>query len=144
MARTPKPLSEARDNLAASVPLIKNRYMAGVDRADWEAGAGSDAAEANYAAGVQEALASKSRQAGVRKAGNARWKDRALTKGANAIAAGVTAGLPAYQENFGPIYDAILSTVARLPARTRDIGENIANRVAPVALAAREASKRRR
>lgn len=144
MARTPKTLAEARQNLEQSIPTIRGRYVEGVGRADWESGASSDASEENYSAGVAEAVATKSRQLGVRRAGNAKWRSGAEGKGAAAIEAGVRRGLDAYASNFGPVYDAMVAAAARLPARTRDIATNVANRVTPVAMAAHEAARRQR
>ena len=139
-ARVPKPVSEARANLETSIATIPKRYRDGVERADWETGAASDQAESNFAEGVSEAVATKSRQSGVRKAGNQKWMDAAITKGAAVIGERVRGSLDAYERNFGQVYDQVLRTVATLPPRTRDSMANIDQRVKPVVQAFKDAA----
>ena len=55
MARQPKPLSEARANLEASIPSIPGRYEQGIMRGDWVTGAASESSEANFAQAMQRA-----------------------------------------------------------------------------------------
>ena len=137
MSRTPKPVSEARANLEQSIPNIQGRYEAGVSRGDWESGAGSDQAELNYADGVNEAVSAKTRQRRVREVGNQTWQESSLAKGAPVIAQRMRGSLDKYERNFGQVYQAVLPTIQRLPARTRNVANNVQNRVLPVAEAFR-------
>tara|TARA_Y100000310_G_scaffold179216_1_gene179181 strand:+ start:462 stop:890 length:429 start_codon:yes stop_codon:yes gene_type:complete len=132
MARVPRTAAEARANLQASLTTIQARYEQGVRVADWEEAASSDEAEANYAAGVQEAVSLRSRQARIREVGNAHWRSRAEGKGAAALANGIRESLGKYEQNFGRVLQAIQGTLQSLPPRTRDWRTNIETRQVPV------------
>lgn len=136
MARNPKPIETARANLEASIPLIPGRYQEGVSRAEWAKYAGSDQAETNFGQRMQQVISSKSRQAGVRRAGDQAWKTGALDKGVSRIGSGVQSGLDKYARNFGTVYAAITRTVQSLPARGIDPMANIDKRLKPVVQAA--------
>ena len=139
MPRAMRSIGQARQNLEQSIPVIRGRYEEGVRDADWESGAGSDQAESNYADGVSEAVGAKRRQMRVREVGNAHYQNRALTKGAPAIAEGVRRGLDNYERNFGAVLREVAPVIQGLPPRTRDVNSNIDSRVKPVANAFRDA-----
>ena len=126
-----KPQSEITKNFIEGASRAPAKYKAGVQRADWATNAGSEAAEANYAAGVAEAAAKKSRQAGVQKVGNADWQRAAADKGAARIGPGMSASAGKQAANWGP-YRSFLEGLS-LPDRTRNATENIQNRGIPVA-----------
>lgn len=90
-------------------------YVAGVQnpRRPWAAAA--VAGEANYAAGVTQALANKSRSAGIQKAGDAKWLEMAVSKGPARFGPGVDAGAKYYESNLGPIQAKVAATT--LPPR---------------------------
>tara|TARA_Y100000310_G_scaffold335926_1_gene419174 strand:- start:4005 stop:4439 length:435 start_codon:yes stop_codon:yes gene_type:complete len=132
MSRVPKPLSEARTNLEQSIPNIQGRYEAGVNRADWVGAASSDQAETNYSQGVAEAVRTKSRAAGVRRAGNQGWLDGAVNKGALVIGQRIQDSLDKWETNFGRVYQHVERLVPTLPAKTRDANSNIDRRLKPV------------
>lgn len=71
----------------------------------WETAAA--AGEANYKAGVTEAAARGAFGLGVKKAGNAKWRENALKKGPGRFSEGVAVGQQAYAQNVGPYLDAI-------------------------------------
>ena len=73
------------------------------------------ASEALYEAGVQAAIQRKSFGKGVKKAGNAKWQNNALTKGPGRWIAGIGASEAAYKTGFAP-YRAVIEGVT-LPAR---------------------------
>jgi len=129
---TVKSKEEARANFEAAVAYIPSRYAAGVKRADWATPAGSDAAEANYAAGVSDAISKKRRQSEVRKVSNSDWQTAAATKGAPIIGERIRQALGKWAAEWGPKYDAVVSKVGTLPARTTDFRANINNRLVPV------------
>jgi len=129
---TVKSKEEARANFEAAVAYIPSRYAAGVKRADWATPAGSDAAEANYAAGVSDAVAKKRRQSEVRKVSNSDWQSAAVAKGAPIIGERIRQALGKWASEWGPKYDAVVSKVGTLPARTTDFRANINNRLVPV------------
>lgn len=138
----PRTIQQAVANLEASIPVIQSRYEQGIEQADWQTAASSQAAERNYAAGVQAAVAAGSRAAGVRRVGNQAWRDRAMNIGAQRISEGVRSGLQRYQENFSPVLDAINNAVRQLPARSTDPVQNVTQRVVPVVRAAHAARRR--
>ena len=136
-------IQQAASNLQASVSLIPARYRQGVEGADWATSAGSESAEQLYATKVQEAIAQKRRQRGVQRVGNEAWRAAALNNGAPIIGSRITASIGKYQTNFGPVLDAMTRAASSLKPKTGDLATDIANRVTPVAQAARNASPKR-
>lgn len=126
-----KTRAEAKANLDAAIAYIPARYTAGVEKADWLNPAKSEAAEANYASGVQKAVTKKSRQAGIAKVTNEEWKGGCKTKGAPIIGERIRGALGKYDANFGPMLEAVNSSVDALPSRTTDYMANINSRLVP-------------
>lgn len=127
-----KTKEEARANFEASLSYIPARYQAGIHKADWAGPAGSDQAESNYAAGVQDAVAKKRRQTKVREISNTTWQTAAINKGAPIIGERIRGALDKWAGNWGPIYDGVLAKVTSLPPKTTDFRANINNRLVPV------------
>jgi len=127
-----KTKEEARANFEAAIAYIPARYSAGVSKADWLTAAKSDQAEKNYAAGVQQAIANKTRQKAISALTNDDWKNAALNKGAPVIGERIRAALGTWAANWGPMYDQVASKVATLPAKTPDWRANINNRLVPI------------
>ena len=132
MARQPKPLSEARANLEASIPSIPGRYEQGIMRGDWVTGAASESSEANFAQAMQRAIQSKSRQAGVRRAGNESWQQGSINKGAPIIGQRIQDALSKWEQNFERPYSAVIRQLTQLPPRTLDANQNIDRRLKPI------------
>lgn len=124
-----KTKEEARANLEASVAYIPDRYKIGVGRADWATKASSDQAEKNFADAMAKAIAAKTRQAKVRLVTNAEWQRLAVEKGGAVIGERIRAAIGKQSEKWGPIYDRVISDVARLTPRTLDFRANVTNRV---------------
>jgi len=124
-----KTKEEAKANLEASVTYIPERYKVGVGRADWATPAGSDMAEKNFADKMARVIANKTRQIAIKKVSNAVWQTLAAEKGGAVIGERIRAAIPKQVEKWGPIYDRVVSDIARLPARTIDFRTNITNRV---------------
>jgi hypothetical protein len=82
-------------------------------RASWQAQ--TVAAAPAQAAGVQQAIAEKRFEKGVAAAGDAKWKEKTATKGADRFASGVQAGESDYQKGFAPYAQVIENTA--LPPR---------------------------
>ncbi|NVM24161.1 MAG: hypothetical protein HWN68_20575 [Desulfobacterales bacterium] len=135
-----KTKEEARANLETSLTYVQDRYRKGVEKADWQSKAASDAAEKNYADGVGKAVANKTRQAGVKKVSNADWQSLASEKGGAVIADRMRGALDKQAANWSPIYDAVASAVDRLPARGIDFRANITARLLPVVEAEKRAA----
>ena len=126
-----KPQAEITKNFIDGASRAPVRYKAGVQRADWSGPAGSEAAEANFAAGIADAVARKTRQAGVAKVGNADWQRAAADKGAARIGPGMSGASGKQAANWAP-YRSFLEGLS-LPDKTRNATENITNRSIPVA-----------
>jgi hypothetical protein len=132
LARIPRSIDEARANLEASISVIPERYRTAVERAEFVKYAASDAAEKNWADKVSMAIQAKSRQAGVRRAGDAAWKAGALNKGVARIGEGLRQGLDKWHQNFSKPYAAVVSVVQGLPPKGIDPIANIDARAKPV------------
>lgn len=137
---TPRTKEQARANLESAAPSIGPRYAQGVQTADWAGPAGSDAAEANFAANMQKAIAAKKRQAGVKSVSNQDWRSAAVNKGAAIIGQRVTEAIPKWISTWGPIYDQVVATVQSLPPKGVDFRQNINNRLVKTVEAWKKAS----
>ena len=126
-----KPQSEITKNFVDGASRAPAKYKLGVNRADWQGPASSEEAESNYAAGVQDAVARKTRQAGIQNVSNADWQRAASDKGAARIGPGMSAAAGKQAANWSP-YRSFLEGLS-LPDRTRNATENITNRSIPVA-----------
>lgn len=124
-----KTLQQARANFESSASVVPQRYKDGVARADWQGPASSDQAEANFAAGVQDAISNKTRQAKIRGMTNQDWQNNAISKGGTIIGARMKDAAPKYERNFAPIHQAVEAAVGTLPPRTIDPMTNIDNRL---------------
>ena len=137
-----KDISIAKANLDASTSFIPERYAQGVQGADWKTNAGSDQAEKNYAAGVNQAVAEKSRMKGISKVSNEEWKNHSMNEGKQRIASGIKANLDKYEKNFGPVLNAVNAVAKSLPPRTTDAMQNIDARLKKIVQTAINASKK--
>ncbi len=135
-----KSRSEAKQNLEASITYIPDRYKQGVMKADWLTPAKSDSAERNYADGVSKAVSSKTRQKEISKLSNEDWKNGAVNKGAPIIGERIRGALGKYDNNFGPMLEAVNSAADALPSRTTDFMANINNRLVPIVRKFKEVS----
>jgi len=124
-----KTKEEARTNLEQSLTYVGDRYKTGVARADWATAASSDQAEKNFADSMSKAISAKRRQLAVKQVSNSEWQSRAVEKGGAVIAERMRGSLDKQSQKWSPIYDRVVSDLARLPARTVDFRTNITNRV---------------
>lgn len=140
MAR--KTIAQAVENLraVASTQIIGQRYIAGVQGADWQGPASSPQTAQNWANGVQQAISDGRYASGIQRVSNADWRTAAEQKGGPVIAQRVLGAVQKYQQNFGPILSAMNNAAGGLPARTTSPSQNIQNRMVPVVRAAVEAS----
>lgn len=90
-------------------------YTEGIQnpRKDWAAE--TVAAEDNYNAGVQAAMARNAFGRGVADAGTAKWKKNALEKGVTRWSGGIALAKDAYVKGFAP-YRTVIENIT-LPAR---------------------------
>ena len=139
MARA-KTLEQTVENLRQSTALIGQRYTTGINNAQWQAAAASDQAEQNYGTGVQQAISSGARRAGIMRVSDAEWRSAAISKGAAVIGARITDALPKYRERFAPILQALTAASEALPPRTTSATQNVTNRLLPIIAAAQTAA----
>jgi len=110
----------------ATAKFIRNSGSAGPSyeegvknpRANWQERAA--ASEANYRDAVTQAAGQGRYGRGVRKAGNAKWQNKAVQLGVGRFGPGVAAAGPDWTAGFAP-YHAAISAVQLAPRRpTRD------------------------
>lgn len=135
-----KTIAEAKKHLGESVALIPARYKEATSKAEWATKASSTEAEANYGAGVAEAVAAGSRVKGIEKVGDTKYRKGCVDKGAPVIGTRITAALEDYGREFSPILSAMNAAEEAAPARTRDFRTNVNNRLIPVVEAAKRAA----
>jgi len=102
-----KSLTAIRDKWQRVTPGRTEDYKIGIEhpKRDWEEE--TLAAKDNYKAGVDAAHAKGLFEKGVRQAGSAKWKDKALKKGPGRFAEGVYIAGDDYAKGFAPYRDAI-------------------------------------
>lgn len=102
-----KSLSAIADKWTRVTPGRTEDYKLGIQnpRRDWaeEAEAGKD----NWKAGIDAAAGKDLFAKGIRKAGTAKWREKALKKGPGRFAEGVYLAGPDYEKGFAPYRDAI-------------------------------------
>lgn len=85
-------------------------YRSGVESTPKSWSAAASAAEANYKAGVIEAANAGRFGAGVKRVGDAKWKNNAAAKGPGRYSEGVTVGAPDFASGIAPVLDTIART----------------------------------
>ena len=134
-------ITQSANNYKASIVLVPERYRQGVQGADWASAVKDPATQARWGEGVQRAVSEGKYASGVAGVSNEEWKRMALEKGANSIAAGMTAGAEKYTRKFAPILQAMQAAAASLPARSTDANANIDARLKPIVAAAQAAAR---
>lgn len=135
-----KPIESSADKWQRRAQVAGPDYESGIDnpRRAWAAAASG--AAANYRAGVTAAAQQGRFEAGVRAAGDERWRNNAKAKGPSRFAEGVTLAVGEWQRGFGPYQQAISSLT--LPARGPVGSPANLQRVASVAQALRAIRER--
>ena len=134
-----KGIEATRRNYEAAIGLVPARYKAGVE-GNTDQNEKAQAAEALYAAKVQEAIASKARVRGLQKSSTAAWKAAAINKGAARIATGMTEGLPKFASGMGEVLTTIEGV--SIAERTADPMANVDGRVKPIVKALHDMKRR--
>jgi len=108
-------------------------YQEGIEnpRRSWKAGA--QAANANFKAAVQAAVANDSFKKGVDRSSDQAWADGAINKGVSRYGAGTALAEGKYEQGFAPFAQVIMST--NLPDRKPKGDPANINRVATMAKA---------
>src|SRR5487761_2635023 len=134
-----KTAEEAKANFTNAIGYIPARYVAGVQKANWLDPAKSDAAERNFADGVNKAIAAKTRQKKIAALSNDDWKNAAINKGQNIIGERIRNSMDKWSANWNPMYQKVQTTVASLAPSSTDFMANINNRLVPTVKAWKQA-----
>lgn len=131
----PKVKANFAGKWARVTPQRTEDYKQGIQnpRQSWQQA--TLAAEANQAAGVQQAITEKRFAKGVQKAGDSAWQQGALNKGTTRFGEGVQLAQEKYQSGFAPYAQVIESTT--LPPRFAKGDPRNVERVRAMALALR-------
>jgi uncharacterized membrane protein len=129
----PVSVSEARARLEAALTYLPSRYSDAVSKAKWKDP--TLASSANYYSALQQVIANKTYDAGVRSTDDSVWKNGAINKGAPVIATRIREALPTWETHFGAKYQKVLSVLPTLKAKSSDWRQNIQNRLVPVVAA---------
>lgn len=110
-----KPIDASSDKWSRRSAVAGVDYQAGVasPRRPWADAA--VAAAANYRTGVTQAANAGRFEAGVRSAGEDKWKNRAIKVGPGRFAEGVAVAKPDWEAGFRPYQETI--SALNLPAR---------------------------
>lgn len=102
-----KPLDRISRKWARQSATAQPEYEAGVraPRRSWSDAASK--AEDSYKQGVQAGINRGAFGKGVRKAGDSKWQDATLAKGANRWSEGINLATGAYEEGFAPFRQAL-------------------------------------
>jgi hypothetical protein len=100
-------IQESQDKFKNRSAAAAPDYGKGVANAGGKWLAGASASEDAYNAGVADAVANKRFGAGVRRAGAAKYQDRAAKLGPQRYQTGVAEGAPEWGKNFAPHAQAL-------------------------------------
>lgn len=106
MALRVKDIAAAAAKFVARAGVAAGDYTKGIQAAPDQAAAAAAAAPA-WSAGIQTAIQNNSFAKGVTKAGDAKWRTAASTKGAQRYPGGVAAASPAYVAGFQPFLQVL-------------------------------------
>lgn len=135
-----KPIEASAQKWQRRAQVAGQDYQDGVSnpRQSWATAAAG--ADQNYRAGVTAAAQAGRYAAGVRRAGDEKWRQNALAKGPARFAEGVSLAVGEWQKGFAPMQAAISSLT--LPARGPVGSPQNLQRVAAVANALRQVRQR--
>jgi len=102
-----KSMSAIRDKWTRVTPMRREDYVLGIKNPKRDWADETAAAEDNWGAGVDAARAKGLFGKGVKKAGTAKWQDKALKKGPGRFAEGVYIAGPDYEKGFAPYREVI-------------------------------------
>ncbi|MEK7179972.1 MAG: hypothetical protein AAB706_00695 [Patescibacteria group bacterium] len=100
-------------------------YLSGAQSTSKDQSAAAIAGKANYAAGINAALAAGRYEKGLQKSGKSGWLKGITDKGANRFAEGVASGASKYAANSG-LYDSARSAADSMPRGPKGSEANFA------------------
>lgn len=135
-----RPVEQSADKWARRASVAQQDYVQGVENPRTSWAAASQAAGQSYRQGVMQAANAGRFEAGVKMAGDDRWRTGARTKGPNRFAEGVQLATGEWQRGFAPYAEAIKSL--QLPPRGPKGSPGNLQRVTQVATALRGVKER--
>lgn len=135
-----RPVEQSADKWMRRSAVAQDDYREGVQNPRTSWATASQAAGAAYRAGVTAAANAGRFEAGVRSAGDERWRSGALNKGPSRFSEGVQLSTGEWQRGFAPFQSAIAAL--NLPARGPKGSPQNLQRVAAVANALRAVKER--
>lgn len=124
MAITLKPVDQIANKFAQRAQAAGADYKAGVANPRQDQVQAAIAAEPAYEQGVQEAIAAKRYGRELRKAGTAKWQNRASDLGAQRYGPGIAAAKQDYASGVAP-YLSVLSALSLPPKGPRGAAANL-------------------
>ena len=136
-----KPMDDSSDKWVRRAGVAAEDYRKGIEnpRKSWSSA--SVSAEGNYKQGVTTAAAAGRYGKGIKAAGDAKWKENAMSKGPGRFAEGVSLAKDQWSKGFAPYHSAIASLT--LPPRGPKGDPKNLHRVAAVANALRAVYEKR-
>ena len=122
-------------NASGAGQRLVDGYMSATGKV---AAATSDAAQKNYIAAVTDPKVQARRVNNLKKLTDDDLNRAMAAKGSQNYSAGITAGVDKWAKNAEPFISEAERIAASLPARSRDVAANVANRVTPVAVGLRK------
>lgn len=116
MAKSIRTASQAVDNWNTRAGAAQTFWQSQANSAAWKTYAGSAQAESNYATGVQQAVAKKSRAAGVNASSDETWK-AGINANVGRYGQGITASKSKFSAAITPILTDISNAVKAMPPR---------------------------
>ena len=117
MAKAIRSPETAVNNWVNRTGAASSFYVSQVQAAAWKVYAASAQAEANYATGVQQAVANKSRQKAIEQSSDEVWKQGVATLGSSRFGQGVSAAQPKMQAVMQKLIPAMDGLRKSLPPR---------------------------
>jgi hypothetical protein len=115
-----KSVDKVADKWVKRVSVASTDYTEGISNPSRDWAARTEAAKARYTAGVQQAIAAGTREAGVRRTGTSGWKSKALAK-SDRYASGVQGAESDFREAMGQVLafeDSLQKKVNAMPDAT--------------------------
>jgi len=123
----------------AARTIIPKRYEEAAGKVVWVEYAVTDQAEDNWWSGLVEAHDADRRRSRIREVGDAAIRKGMKEKGVKVIRDRIIAELNKYRSKIRPPMEAAISAIEVAPPKTRDVAENIRNRLVAVINAQRRA-----
>src|SRR5467141_3783028 len=133
MAKSPPSDQDLKNDFSAGVGAKAQKWERNTSKATGVIDAGrSDAAEATYAAKMQQVLANKQRQKGLSRVSDADFQAGVRAVGGGGWSSATTRKADKFVKKARPYIDAAIDEANKLPPRSADPIANVDQRVKPI------------